>query len=150
MVSRWPHLIVPPITPFKTDEKQIARNSYCVMFRHRNDNWMFCFRVELGRVGSFKPHYIPAKLDNGQLHAETNSQEGNLMLSCPVDRRDLSFSPSGSEASRYNNTICGAELLESFIVARRVSKLCFVLQIFRVNEFYHEFSIDCKSGMFQS
>lgn len=109
---------------------------------------MFCFRVELSRVGPFKPHNIPAKLDDGQLHAETNAQEGNLMLSCPVDGRDLSFSPSGSEASRYNYTICRAELLESFIVARRVSKFCFVLQIFRVNEFNHEFSIDCKSGMF--
>ena len=57
----------------------------------------------IGRPGH--PDDISCIFYDRQLHSQTQSQEGNSMGSCILNRQDLAFDTPGTEAAGYQDTV---------------------------------------------
>ena len=62
-------------------------------------------RIQFHTVGIRIPDDISCIFYDRQLHSQTQSQEGNPMGSCILNRQDLAFDTPGTEAAGYQDTV---------------------------------------------
>src|SRR3989338_7275230 len=87
--------------------------SVCTLFGHagcvlpfgdQTNHWMSADGVELGGVGIAPAQHIAGELDNCDLHAEADTQVGNLVLTGVLHGLDLAFHATQTEAARHQNS----------------------------------------------
>ena len=67
------------------------------------DNRMRGGRIQLGTVGVRVSNYIAGKFHDGKLHAKTQAQERNLMLTRVFDSLNLTLNTARAKAARYQD-----------------------------------------------
>src|ERR671922_2041192 len=72
---------------------------------HEVNNGIRAVRIKFARVGAPKSTYIACKLDHRHLHAETDPEERNLILTRVTHGFDFSFAAAVSKPSRHQNAI---------------------------------------------
>ncbi len=65
--------------------------------------------VELGGVGVFHPRHVAGELYHGQLHAEADTEEGDLPGPGVVDGVDLAAHPPGTEAAGDQDAVAAGQ-----------------------------------------
>ena len=76
------------------------------------DDRMGRVAVELGGVGAREPGHVARELDDRQLHAEADPEEGDHVLARVADRHDLPLGPAIAEPARDEHGVeVGEELL---------------------------------------
>src|SRR5436190_8561946 len=72
---------------------------------HQGDDGVVAFRRELGRMAVFEAAYVPRKLDDGGLHAETDAEERQAGYTGMADGFDHPVHPSDSKAAGHKETV---------------------------------------------
>src|SRR5699024_4364566 len=78
---------------------------HAVLFRHKIDHRVHGVRIQFCAVCVLKTGYISGKFYNSHLHAQTDSQEWNLVFPGIFYSLDLSFRSSMSKASRDQDSV---------------------------------------------
>ena len=82
-----------------------------ILLRHQMDNRMCGLRIQLNTVCIVEADYISGKLNDRKLHAETKTEEWNLMLTRILDCNDLTVDTAVTETARYQYAADIAEKL---------------------------------------
>src|SRR5579885_2984035 len=84
--------------------------NHIVLIGHQIDYRICSLRIELGRVRARHVANIARKFDDGNLHAQTQSQIGNLTLACVLGGGDFSLDTSIAETTWNEYAVYSAEI----------------------------------------
>ena len=122
-----------------TQTQGATQHTVFVLARQEVDNRIRCCRINFLAVSFVQLAHIACKLDNGNLHTETQSQIWNLVLAGVTGRIDFAFDTTRAKAARDNDTVGTLQQ----------SACGFLRNILRVNPFDFKFSIIIDRCMFQ-
>jgi len=77
--------------------------------------------------------HVAGKFDDSELHTETNTEERDLVGTCPLDSLDHASGSSGTESTRDENTSRSANGMPSLVEVGRVGLKDLIFQMRRVN-----------------
>jgi hypothetical protein len=63
---------------------------------------------------------MAGKFNNGDLHAEANSEIGSLVCASPLGSFNHTFCIAVAEPTRHKNAICGTYFMPGFVKAGRI------------------------------
>ncbi len=87
-----------------------------VDFGHEDDDGVGGALVEFDGGGVRDVAYVAGVFDDGELHAETDSEIGGFVLAGPVGRGDHAFGASMPETAWNEDSVGGADFVPSFVV----------------------------------
>src|SRR3990167_4739239 len=85
-------------------------------FGDQTDYRMSADSIEFGGIGISPAQHIAGELDNRDLHAEADTQVGNLVLTGVLHGLDLAFHAAQTEAARHQNGINAFKQRGAFVL----------------------------------
>ena len=108
-----------------------------LLFVHQVDDRVGCLFVEFRGVGVLPAEYVACKFNHAALHAETNSQQRNLVFAGILDGDALAVYAAASETSRNQNAV------------RILDEARILFKLFGLDAFHFHLGVVFHAGMLQ-
>jgi len=116
---------------------------------HETDDRVGSGTGELSGVGVGKTANVAGPLDNGDLETETDTEEGDLLLTGPLDSGNHTLSATDTETAGDDDALGRADSAPSVVVANGVVGLHLGLEVTRVDPLKLELATTAHRGVLE-
>ena len=120
------------LTRIQSQTHRTAQILNIKLFRHQVDNRMCAVRIELRAVGISHTANVTGKFNYCALHAQADTEERNLVLTCILNSLNLALNTAVTEAAGHQNAVNTGHNLS------HISIICF--------DFFCIYPMDIKLG----